>query len=102
MRYQPIRFELEKLDNQTGILKMLLLLKKYGELYNKQIIDLGMNDRTIKNARKELLDLKLIRIEERKAGRFTRLFHILTENGTEIATLIEEIEKKLTTESNLH
>jgi len=95
MRLQPIRFKIEELDNQNEALKILLLLRQHQELYNNQLIDLGVNDGTLKKARIKLLNLKLIKMEERKEGRVERIYCWLTELGKEVADHINSIEQLL-------
>lgn len=88
---------LGKLDAQTGTLKYLLLLYKSekSELYNQDFLNAGMNDRTVKGARKVLAKVNLITIEERKVNNRNRLYSILTERGKLVARHLLEIDNIL-------
>ncbi|MBD3192122.1 MAG: hypothetical protein GF308_15860 [Candidatus Heimdallarchaeota archaeon] len=92
-----MQFQIEQLDNQTGILKYLLLLytSQNGALYNQEFIDHGMNDRTAKHARNQLRRLRLIIIEERIVQNRTRLYSIITDKGRSIAAHLYEVEQIL-------
>lgn len=89
------------LEEYFGTLEYLRLLLQEGKLYNEQIKEtLGLNHRTIENARGNLISAKLITTEwgdyQDQLGKSHRvLFSILTPSGKEIAEKIIEIEKIL-------
>ncbi len=95
-----------KSDNQIAMLEeykgtfqiLIQILKLDGESYIAQLVDfLPLNNKTIRNARGNLISAELITLDERldPHDKKYRLFMILTEKGKKVAELAANIEEEL-------
>ncbi|GAI77214.1 unnamed protein product, partial [marine sediment metagenome] len=99
MRKSKANYPLFYFEEFFGTLQYLILLEKEGKLYNDQLISkMGLNTRTIENARGRLIFLGLIETED---GSYTDslgvkrpvLFSKITESGHIVAKKLLEIEE---------
>ena len=81
----------EKLENQAGILRIILVLEKGERTLTELINDVGIHQTTAYNSVKKLSDLGWIEQSKMKDFPFTRTFK-LTADGKEAGKSIKKLD----------
>jgi len=81
-----------KLNEQEGTFKLLFIMNSFDNPpFHQQILNKGMNARTVKKARKILKDFQLIEYITDEDDPTRKLYYYLTEKGKELIRMILEI-----------